>query len=123
MPLTFVKGRASKVNFEQQVKAEVIDLDGRIKKLESLVRNMEEADLRETLASICQMLKDEIFYTLSINTMMTALARAILAQEAQLSHAYEREWQQLAFGSPPPSIPPTHGYLEQLDALIQRLRA
>jgi hypothetical protein len=57
---------------------------------------MNDRELKDTLVSICQMLKDEIFYSESINLMMTALARAILSENAQLSHSYEKQWHELS---------------------------
>jgi hypothetical protein len=86
---------------------------------------MDDKELRETLASICEMLRDEISATASVNYMMTALARAILAQNHPLALGYETQWNQLASGlkddSPPPAIPRTNAALLRLDELIRKL--
>src|SRR5690349_8664512 len=82
---------------------------------------MEDKELKDTLLSLCQILKDEIFCTSSVNAMMIALARAILAKNEPLGREYEAQWQKLSFGVLPPVPSQTSEIPQRLDALISEI--
>ena len=82
-----------------------------------------DAETKEILAEICELLRVEIMRATAVDNSMVALARAILESESPLREKYAVHWDRiigLAQGAVPPQ---TSDAFERLGALIEQLKA
>lgn len=78
---------------------------------------MTDSDTRESLITICEVLKEEFLYLASLNSAMRSLFGALKQQLPNFEAHYKD--QGASFGGTSPEM---REKIEQLDALLQQLR-
>jgi hypothetical protein len=81
-----------------------------------------DAETKEILRYVCEMVRDQIQQSSEVNLTMTAVARAILDGDSTLKHRFENQWLSLAFLNPESGQKQVDERLQRLTEIIQRLK-
>jgi hypothetical protein len=83
---------------------------------------MDEQEIRQSLLSVCEILKAQTHYYWDVHRSMIALSKTVFSSDPDLQTLYNSHWESLAVLGPAAFGSNTAALLEKLDEIIRKLK-